>query len=88
MSDVELQKSLEQNCGRFLPLNLTDSALSERKIEVTMGGLLRHRDTCLHHRVGWYADCARCTQFGTAISSTSGRDGNSAAYAAERCCWG
>ena len=42
MSDVELQKSLEQNCGRFLPLNLIDSALSERKIEVTMRGLLHH----------------------------------------------
>ena len=33
-----------------------------------MRGLLRHRDTCLHHRVGWYADC---TQFGIAISSAS-----------------
>ena len=69
MSDVELQKSLEQNWGRFLPPNLIDSALSERKIEVTMHCLLRHRDTCLHHRVGWYADCARCTQFGITISS-------------------
>ena len=72
MSDVELQKSLEQNCGRFLPLNLIDSAQSERKIEVTMRGFLRHRDTCLHHRVGWYADCARCTQSGIAISSAGG----------------
>ena len=72
MSDVELQKSLEQNFGRFLPLNLIDSALSERKIEVTMRGWLRHRDTCLHHRVGWNADCARCTHFGIAISSAGG----------------
>ena len=72
MSDVELQKSLKQNGGRFLPLNLIDSSLSERKIEVTMRGLLHHRDTCLHHRVGWYADCARCTQFGIAVSSAGG----------------